>query len=325
MKRLIFIATIFSMTGTNAQVPFATYEKQEFKEINASFTSKNAGERIKAYEAKIRSIDSIKKADYFDHANANIVVIQDAKKMFPTVNGEIINYRLGIWTRKIYTEKKKAKDCKDVYKKSEKQNSDKVRLNECLKALEGDPRIHNLPFSIISKVSGNYMDSAAGPTNDATSFFGAPLTFRISPAFDLMPGNFNNKLFFGINADIRLLIIGDEAKENIETGWGTYASAGFTYLGKGYAFENNDEEPERHNGKWSFSAMLYWFKSGGTFNKAVFGNYEKKELTGLEMMLRFKASKKEDSKFNFILSASNGFTAGAPNFGKWDFRIGVGK
>ena len=91
-------------------------------------------------------------------------------------------------------------------------------------------------------------------------------------------------------------------------------------MGYGYATSANG----RHEGKWSFSSILYAFKSGGTFNKAVFGNYEKKTLSGVEFFLRFKTSKKEDSKFNFLIGASNGFTRGAPNFAKWEFRIGVG-
>jgi len=261
------------------------------------------------YNDRLLSLDTLSKADYFDHMSANIVIQQDAKKMFPCVNGEIINYKLGVWTQKKFV-RKPAKDCKQ----------------ECKDTMETYPRIHFLPFSIISKVSGNYADSSAGPINDATSFFGAPLTLRFSPAADLTPKNDDNKLFFGVHGDLRLLMIGDTVTNSINTGWGVYLSGGFTYMGKGYAYEGNEDtdDSKRYYGKWSISGMFYWFKSGGTFNKAVFGEYEPKNLSGFEAILRFKTSKKENSKFNFIFGASNGFTRGAPDFAKWQFRLGVG-
>lgn len=240
-------------------------------------------------------INRLTKADFLVHANANLVSIQDGKKLFPTINGEIINYKLRIWTET-------------------SNSSDSVK-------------VHVLPFSLISKVSGNYSDSSAGPINDATSYFGAPLTFRIAPSVELFTkNNDNNKLFLGANCDLRLLTVGDSSTNKIETGWGGYVSAGLTYMGTGYAYEGDEDidESKRYEGKWSFSTLFYYFKSGGTFNKAVFGNYEKKSLTGIELLLRFKVLNTKDSKFNFLVGASNGFTKGAPNSGNWEFRIGIG-
>lgn len=208
------------------------------------------------------------------------------------MNGEVINYGLGIWSH--------------VKSKGGKK----------------DTITHYLPLSIITKLSGNYKDSAAGVTNDATSVLGAPLTFRISPSFEI-PGIDKlekNKLFLGINTDLRLLTIADPATSKLEAGWGMYGSVGITYMGFGYATSGNG----RYEGKWSFSSLFYAFKSGGDFNKAIFGDYEAKTLSGVEFFLRFKTNKKEDSKFNLLIGASNGFTRGASNFAKWEFRIGVG-
>lgn len=96
-------------------------------------------------------------------------------------------------------------------------------------------------------------------------------------------------------------------------------------MGTGYAYNGNDnDEGKRFHGKWSISTMIYWFKSGGKFNKIVFDDHTNKTISGIEMLLRFKTNKKEDSKFNFLIGASNGFTKPTPNFAKWQFRIGVG-
>jgi hypothetical protein len=69
-----------------------------------------------------------------------------------------------------------------------------------------------------------------------------------------------------------MLTIGNTINNKIEVGWGGYGSFGLTYMGTGYAFEGDDDvdETKRYDGKWSVSAMIYTFKSGGTFNNAVF-------------------------------------------------------
>ena len=313
MKLLTTLFFVVCYTLSIAQTPFATYTKPKLisKEEYTTREGKAPDDKT-LYCENLKKIDSLSMADYFDHMNANIVVIQDARKFFPTLNGEIVNYRFGIWT-----EKKVTKEGTGNTKEERMAASD----------VETEPRVHYLPFSIITKISSNYLDSSAGPINDATSFFGAPLTFRLSPAFDLLPNNTENKLFMGANADLRLLAFGNDAENTIDVGWGAYISGGITYMGRGHAYTINEENKEetRYEGKWSFSAILYWFKSGGKFNKAIFDNFEKKSLSGIEMMLKFKASKKEDSKFNVLVSASNGFTKGASNFAKWEFRIGVGK
>ena len=316
MKLFITLLILFGFLYSSAQAPFTTYIRpkantQEQLKAQRGVAAPLPSKR-EVYQENRKKIDSLTRADYFDHISANIVVIQDANKFFPTINGEVINYRLGIWTEK----------------KVKKENRGTTRTEKrAAKDSATEPRVHYLPFSIITKVSANYLDSSAGPINDATSFFGAPLTFRFAPACDLTPENDQNKLFLGMNTDLRLLVLGNDDENSIDAGWGTYVSGGFTYMGLGHAYETNPESREetRHNGKWSFSTMLYWFKSGGKFNKAVFNSYETKSISGIEMMLRFKASKKEDSKFNFLVSASNGFTKDAPNFAKWQFTIGVGR
>ena len=303
-KRILVFIFCLSIANVFSQAPFSTYKKPTLEAAKIKYSkTQSAGFTINA-AITTQLVDSVNKrvdesnldkADFFDHINANLISIQDGKKLFPTINGEVINYKLGLWT-------------------SIKKDSTK--------------RPHYLPLSLISKVSGNYADSSAGATNDATSYFGAPLTFRFSPSFELTKeSSTENKLFFGFNTDIRLLTIGDTIKNEITTTWGAYGSVGLTYMGKGFATQGSDDadESSRYEGKWSFSALLYFFKGGGTFNKAVLGDYEKKTISGIELLLRFKTNKKEDSKFNFLIGASNGFTRGAPNFGKWEFRIGVGK
>jgi hypothetical protein len=292
---------VFFSLKSFSQVPFTTYNKPTYKKIREGMTMR--GLTGDTSTSKIDSItasqrEELGKPDFFDHYSANIITLQNGKKMFPVINGEVVNYGLGLWStvREIDSAGVKDKKIKDTV-------------------------THYLPLSIITKLSGNYRDSSAGVTNDATSFLGAPLTFRLSPSFEIPVDKLQrNKMFAGLNADLRLLTIADPNTSKLEAGWGMYGSVGVTYMGYGYAVSENG----RHEGKWSFSSILYAFKSGGTFNKAVFGNYEKKTLSGIEFFLQFKTSKKEDSKFNFLIGAGNGFTRGAPNFGKWEFRIGVG-
>ena len=330
---ITFSLVLLSLTAVG-QVPFTTYKggtlpgPQTISEVkNLKTNTPEDRTTLRANIEQLRQANQ-KKTDslsleYFDHLSANAVFIQNAQKMFPTIHGEVVNYKLGIWTSRIYS-KEPADDCKGC--KDEKDRFKKRICREewrlCRDKLVDSFRVHYLPFSIITKLSGNYVDSSAGPTNDATSIFGAPLTFRFSPAMDLLPNLKNNKLFIGLNADLRLLTLADTVANKLTASWGAYVSVGLSYLGKGYAYDT--DEAERHDGRFSFSAMLYWFKSGGEFNRAVFGDYEKKELTGVEILLRFKTTKKEDSKFNFLFGANNGFKRGAPNFAKWQFQLGIG-
>jgi hypothetical protein len=243
-----------------------------------------------------KELIKIGKPDFLDHMNANIVTIQNGKKMFPAINGEVINYKLSLWTTK-------------------PKKGDTI------------PKRHYLPISLFTKISGNYSDSAAGPSDDAVSYFGAPLTLRFSPSYKLFANKYgDNALFIGVNADMRLLTIGDTIKNKLQTTWGVYGSLGLSYMGTGYGYDGIDDTDaaNRHDGTWSFTAMVYFFKSGGEYNKAVFGNYDKKTLSGIELLLRFKTSKKEDAKLNFLIGASNCFTKGVPNSGIWQFRLGIG-
>lgn len=285
--------------GASAQMPFATYKKPSLA-IEQNKLKASPGDSLSSAQKNLalanyqKELQEISKADYFDHVNANIVTMGDFQKVFPTINGEVIHYKLGLWSTR-------------------KRGTDSLTMRY-------------LPFSLITKISSNYMDAAAGPLNDATSFSGAPLTFRFAPAFDLTPSHQYTKLFAGFNGDLRMLAIGDTVNNTIDAAWGVYTSFGLTFMGDAYAYEGSDgtDNSERHYGKWSFSTMVFWAKSGGKFNTAVFGNFQPKQLSGLEMILRFKASNKNDSGFNFFISGSNGFTRGAANFARWDFRIGVG-
>jgi hypothetical protein len=304
MKKVLLFVLWFSAINCFSQAPFSTYKKPTLESAitkhriknndleNTNISRSDSTILINKVNKQVEE-NNLDRADFLEHINANLISIQDGKKLFPTINGEVINYKLGLWTT---------------------TKPDRTK------------RTHYLPISLISKVSGNYSDSSAGATDDATSYFGAPLTFRFSPAFELTKlSSTENKLFLGFNTDLRLLTIGDTIKNKVTTSWGAYGSFGITYMGKGFAEQRSDNETSRIDGKWSFSALLYFFKGGGTFNKAVLGDYEKKTLSGIEMLLRFKTNKKEDSKFNFLIGASNGFTRGAPNFAKWEFRIGIGK
>jgi hypothetical protein len=323
MTKFIAAITLLICVSTGAQVPFATYKKDTvlgkinttgFNGITANLAPKEFKKQVAENIRNNTDLEKIEKTDFFEHYSANVVSIEGGKKLFPTINGEVVNYKLGIWSFKY---KESTKKRKEELAKTNTNNETIPKKDSIV--------IHYVPFSIISKVSADYMDAKAGTLNDATSFFGAPLTFRFAPSFDLTKNWSYNKIFAGLNGDMRLLAIGDTVTNKLDAGWGAYGSVGITYMGTGYAYDGEDtDDGKRYHGKWSISTMLYWFKSGGTFNKAVFGDYAAKTISGIEMLLRFKTSKKEDSKFNFIIGASNGFTKDAPNFAKWQFRIGVG-
>lgn len=339
MRPTLTLTLVLIVSIAAAQTPFAPFRSTTLISPHASANARQPKNDLETMlysgvrksnatpidSADVRKAnDSLKdefRLEYFDHLSANAVFIQNSQKMFPTISGEVINYKFSVWTQKIYEKEPDCTDCNSIKDKYQRRKC-KEDARRCNDSVVARLREHILPFSIITKLSANYVDSSAGPTHDATSFFGAPLTFRFAPAADLTPYWKYNKLFVGLNADLRLLTIADTSTNKLQTSWGAYVSAGFSYLGKGYAYET--DESDRHDGKFSFSAMLYWFKSGGEFKKAIFGDYEKKTLTGIELLLRFKTSRKEDSKFNLIFGANNGFRRGAPNFAQWQFQLGIG-
>lgn len=328
MKPILLLLLVFFSSGAWAQTPFSTYKTSGFIAPRAVEPRGNTlpPEERRTLLQRVREANNNLKdsfsLQYFDHMSANVVFIQNSQQMFPTINGEIINYKLGVWTQRIFKSNPKECDTCGNITDRVRRRACKIARRECRDLLTDSLRVHYLPFSIITKVSSNYNDSSAGPTHDATSFFGAPLTFRFSPAIDLTPGLEDNKLFAGMNADLRLLTYTDSGSTRLQTAWGAYVSVGLSYLGKGYAYDTDDAQ--RHDGRFSFSSILYWFKSGGEFNKALFGDYQKKSLTGIELMLRFKTSSKQDSKFNFLFGANNCFTRGAPGFAQWQFQLGIG-
>ena len=238
------------------------------------------------YNSKVRELEE--SASVLDQFSGGInIPTEEMENLFPTINGDIITYRLRMWTTR-------------------DKNDEQVR--------------HYLPLSIISKVSGSQKNNT-GTVNDAVSFFGAPLTFRLTPTLIDVPWG-DTRFVFGMHHDLRLITIGDTLTDKLQAGFGYYGALGLSFFGEGDVMTTGD--PTKYEGTWSFSALLYHFSSGGKFDKAIFGNYEAKNLNGFEFLLRFKTSSKEKSKFNLLLGANYGLTKNAPNHNKWDFRIGVG-
>ena len=261
---------------------FIDSQSEASKKTEGRFDKYNKKQKIE--EEKIGTLDQF---------SSGLVMGDDMKNLFPTINGEILNYRLGLYSTK----------------GRETDNDTIVR--------------HYLPISIISKISGSNKNTT-GTLNDATSFFGSPFTFRTTTIFlDRTTKNMENRFVVGMHNDLRIVTVGDTLTSKLETAFGYYGAIGFTYFGKGDV-SNASDPSTKWEGTWSFSALAYFFSSGGTFNKAVFGNYEKKNLTGIELLLKFKTSSSEASKFNLLIGGNYGFTKGAPNFEKWSFRLGIG-
>jgi len=242
---------------------------------------------------KVGILKEVENPEVAEKLSTGIVISDDVNKLFPTIVGNVVNYRLRLWSR--------------VLKKGPDKN---------------DTAIVYLPLSIISKISGATGNSS-GTLNDAASFFGAPFTLRFSPNFvDVDVDNKNGRFVVGMHHDLRVLAIADTATNKAEAGFGYYGALGFTYFNTGQVF--NEEAKDWIEGKWSFSALLYFFKSGGKFNKAVFGDYKNRTLSGIECMLRFRTNSDANKKFNFFFGTNYGFSKDVPNKGKWDFRMGIG-
>lgn len=345
MKQLLFLLMVCFAIKANAQAPFAnkaTFRNVKPSDIQKKISNNNGDSTINlrktnkvinvlqiantpdkteqaaklqqaANDATKESKVQEKSADLFSQFGGGLVIGDDANTLFPTVNGDIITYRLGVWSNI---------RIKDDTKRGHKPKTGEI--DSLLRIAKDSSKLdtvrHYLPLSIISKVSGSNQNNT-GTVNDAVSFFGAPLTFRFSPV--LYSHEFlENKIVFGMHHDLRILAIGDTNTNKITAGFGYYGAVGFTYFGNGTV--SNEAEPKTvEDGVWSFSSLFYYFKSGGKFNKAVFGNYEPTSLTGIELLLRFKTTRSEANKFNLQLGANYGFTKNAPNYGKWEFKIGV--
>lgn len=309
-----FLLAIFFANTANAQMPFQQkgtiedmtptklakiislkgYQKMNFKHIGKSmivnppaarpFRSFRASQNlVKAYNDNQREAED--KAHLLNQVGTSIVVGSDVANLFPTLNGEIVDYRICI-------------------------------------SRKGTKR-HYLPLSIVSKVSGNSTNTA-GTVNDATSFFGAPLTLRATPTFRIEANeNRATAWAFGTYHDVRLVTVGNTVTNKVDAGFGMYNAVGFSIFGEGYVQDNTDN-PTKYEGSWVFSALLYNFSSGGKFNNAVFGSYEKKNLSGVEALFRFKTSSDQHSRFNLLIGGNYGFTPGASNYHTWSLRFGVG-
>jgi len=312
MKQLFIIILFITPAILFAQAPFASktkfkdYTVEEYRkrakkqdldkvvfknvttdvDINKNSASDNKTIAATAYyNNKMREAEE--RADVLDQFSGGLnIPTEEVAQLFPTINGDIITYRLRMWTT--------------------------VKNNVSTR--------HYLPFAIISKVSGSQKNNT-GTINDAVSFFGAPLTFRLTPTFVDVPLG-DTRFVFGMHHDLRILAIGDTLTDKLQAGFGYYGAIGLSIFGEGDVSTTGD--PTKYEGTWSFSALLYHFSSGGKFDKAVFGNYEPKSLHGFEFLLRFKTSKEENSKFNLLLGANYGITKNAPNHNKWDFKIGIG-
>lgn len=281
------------MSHNGKLLPFEAAFLAEEKEVHALDGSEKES-RNKALVADYNAmlVREAEKPGFAEKLSTGIVIKGEVDKLFPTLVGDITTYRLKLWQRSIKRGRDKDKKA-NVY----------------------------LPFSFVSKLSGSNEDNT-GTVNDATTFFGAPLTFRLSPNLVDYTWNEGSRFVLGMHHDLRLLPVGDTTTDKIEAGFGYYGSFGFSFFNDADVFDN--ESNSWIAGKWSFSALVYVFRSGGKFKQAVFGNYDKKSLSGFECMLRFATSDDASRKFNFFLGTNLGLTEDSPNYKKWDFRIGIG-
>jgi hypothetical protein len=300
----------------NAQTPFAISNRvileNDQAEIETLLNKKlNAGLGLKTYEVVFAGnfnnladndnvnqfnasrIREAEKPGLADKLSTGVVINGEVDKFFPTLVGDVVTYRLKLWSRKI------------------RKGPDKDKMANIY-----------FPLSIVSKISGSNEDNS-GTVNDAISYFGAPLTFRLSPnIIDITGKDEQTRFVIGMHHDFRALPVGDTLTDNVEIGFGYYGAFGFSFFSMGDVF---DEETDAWiAGRWSLSALVYLFRSGGKFKEAVFGTYDQKSLSGFEFMFRFKTENDSEKKFNLFIGANCGFTKNAPNYKKWDIRLGIG-
>jgi len=121
-------------------------------------------------------------ADLADKISTGIVISDDVNKLFPAITGNVVNYRLRLWSRIMQ---------KGPYK--------------------GDTAEVYLPLSILSKVTGATGNNT-GTVNDAASFLGAPLTLRFSPnLLDLQSKDKKSRLGIGMQHELRMLYVASTA------------------------------------------------------------------------------------------------------------------
>jgi hypothetical protein len=229
----------------------------------------------------------------FEEQTAGIL-FTDGGKLFPAISSSVIKYKFVMFSKKIPAPAGGAVTFKRVY----------------------------LPFFVTSNVSGaNLTSNPAASATEATSYFGSVMNFRVSPGKKISIGD-ENTLVLGTSHDLRILTIGDTVAQKVDIGFGYYGAAGLSYFGNGTA---TDPDGKDYGGKFGMSAIIYWFKSGGKFNKAVLNNTGNKDwLIGFEYLLKFVPSNKADSKFKLFLGAKYDFSRASPTKNTWNFRFGVG-
>ncbi len=297
MRKLIICTICLLPFAAAAQSPFETraVTKKKIVKSNASNNPRDNGQgTINGGSATNAVIaDEKETATFFSSQSATLVFDDQSSSMFPALNSSIINYRLGIHSRQT---KKKGSQDDSVMKRT------------------------YIPFSLLSNVTTNFGKTASAVANEATTFFGSLLTFRITPHAVVKVGA-ENQLVFGLIQDLRLYSIGDTVTNKLTAAFGYYGAAGLTFFGPGTV---DDESGKEYSGRWAFSSLFYWFKSGGKFDELVFKNQPAKWLSGVEFLLKFKTSAAEASKFNFLVGAKYGLAKGTPSADSWNFRIGVG-
>jgi len=188
----------------------------------------------------------------------------------PSLNLNVIQYRLGIYTRYDTTDKANAKiDTARVY----------------------------LPFAILSKISTKYDTTLLTTIDDITSFGGSPLTVRLMPNYSFRVGE-ENSITVGHISDMRALVYHDKILNQLITKFGYYASVGLKFGGLG---EVRDEAGQTYLGSWSISALAYTFLTDHNSKMILFGD-PNAPVNGFEFIFKFVASKSELTRFNIFAS-----------------------
>ncbi len=233
----------------------------------------------------------------FSNQNLSLLINSDNQKdvnnSFPSINLNLIQYRLGLFTFKA----KKGRPSVNVV------TGDTIRVF--------------MPLILMSKFTLNYDSLNYASLNDATSFAGSPITFRIMPSHTFKVG-LENTFTIGLVGDLRGIILNDSTNSNTDFEFGAYYSFGVKYSGKG---DVRDETGQSFIGKWSLSGLLYGFSGSKTSNNELYGGQT--GLRGLELIFKFKVLDTKLTRFNLFANTQYQFdhlTDQSP----WIFKFGIG-